>query len=203
MRPRRTPLPLCLLAAAALAGPLSGQSSNLGYQLANLREDVRLLDERTRRLQAEVEELSRENARLRERVSATGEGLDERLGDLASVAQVNRMVQEAVEQLEKRDEALRAEIVDEFTEQMKAFAARVERALGNLPARGSTGAEAIEFHDNFPKTGTTYVVRSGDTLSSIAAKHGSAVDWIRHANKIADPSLLQVGQRLFIPQETD
>ncbi|MCL5960128.1 MAG: LysM peptidoglycan-binding domain-containing protein [Chloroflexi bacterium] len=48
-------------------------------------------------------------------------------------------------------------------------------------------------------TGTTYTVKSGDTLSKIAADFGVSVDSIVKANKIADPNLLTVGQELVIP----
>lgn len=44
-----------------------------------------------------------------------------------------------------------------------------------------------------------YTVRSGDTLSGIAAEHGVTVDAIVSANGIADPNRIYVGQRLTIP----
>ncbi len=48
-------------------------------------------------------------------------------------------------------------------------------------------------------TPRTYVVRSGDTLFSIAAKFGVTVESIKTLNKIKDANLIQVGQRLKIP----
>jgi LysM repeat protein len=42
-------------------------------------------------------------------------------------------------------------------------------------------------------------VRGGDTLSSIAKKFGSTVDWVQNANEIASPLQLQAGRKLFIP----
>ena len=50
-----------------------------------------------------------------------------------------------------------------------------------------------------PSGGTTYRVRSGDTLSSIAARFGTTVKAIAAANGITDPSLIKVGQVLVIP----
>ena len=44
-----------------------------------------------------------------------------------------------------------------------------------------------------------YVVQPGDTLYSIAQRFGSTVEAIVAANDIADPSLINVGQRLIIP----
>lgn len=43
-----------------------------------------------------------------------------------------------------------------------------------------------------------YTVRSGDTLSHIAARYGTSVGALAARNKIANPNLIQVGQRLVI-----
>jgi putative chitinase len=48
-------------------------------------------------------------------------------------------------------------------------------------------------------TGGSYTVRPGDTLSGIAARHGSTVDAIARANGISNPDFIQVGQHLTIP----
>lgn len=42
-------------------------------------------------------------------------------------------------------------------------------------------------------------VVSGDTLTGIAADHGSQVDHIAAANRLADPDLILVGQVLRVP----
>lgn len=47
-----------------------------------------------------------------------------------------------------------------------------------------------------------YIVRSGDTLTGIAARLGVSYDAIVRANRNLDPDRLQIGQRLRIPQET-
>jgi LysM repeat protein len=46
---------------------------------------------------------------------------------------------------------------------------------------------------------TAYRVKSGDTLTSIAARFGTSVAILRELNGIADPSLLRVGQLLKVP----
>ena len=48
--------------------------------------------------------------------------------------------------------------------------------------------------------GSGYVVRPGDTLSGIAARHGVAMRALAAANGIAPPYLIRVGQRLAIPR---
>lgn len=45
----------------------------------------------------------------------------------------------------------------------------------------------------------TYTVRPGDTLSAIAARHGTTADAIAQANHIRDENLIDVGQVLTIP----
>jgi LysM repeat protein len=47
---------------------------------------------------------------------------------------------------------------------------------------------------------TTYVVRPGDTLFSIAQQFGTTIDAIVAANSLANPNALDVGQQLIIPQ---
>jgi len=47
--------------------------------------------------------------------------------------------------------------------------------------------------------GDVYTVKSGDTLSSIAAENGSTVDEIVKTNNLSDPDKLQVGQKLVMP----
>jgi LysM repeat protein len=46
---------------------------------------------------------------------------------------------------------------------------------------------------------TTHIVQRGETLTSIARHYGVTLDALEKANKIKDPSLIVVGQRLIIP----
>ncbi|WP_368383290.1 muramidase family protein, partial [[Clostridium] symbiosum] len=50
--------------------------------------------------------------------------------------------------------------------------------------------------------GQTYTVRSGDTLSSIAAKYGTTYQALASYNGIADPNRINVGQVIRIPGST-
>ena len=47
-----------------------------------------------------------------------------------------------------------------------------------------------------------YVVRPGDTLSSIAARNGLMLSTLARANRIEPPYLIRVGQRLVIPRRS-
>ena len=44
----------------------------------------------------------------------------------------------------------------------------------------------------------THVVRPGETLSGIAARHGTSVSALVRLNNLADPNLIVAGQRLRI-----
>jgi LysM repeat protein len=46
----------------------------------------------------------------------------------------------------------------------------------------------------------TYIVRPGDTLAQIAAQYGVSLPELMRANKLTNPNLISVGQRLIIPQ---
>lgn len=51
-----------------------------------------------------------------------------------------------------------------------------------------------------PATSTTYTVKAGETMYSIALRHGSTVQQIAQANNISNPALISIGQVLTIPE---
>lgn len=51
-----------------------------------------------------------------------------------------------------------------------------------------------------PPVQTIRIVKRGESLTSIAAEYGVTPQAITHANNIADPNLIRVGQRLMIPR---
>ncbi len=53
-----------------------------------------------------------------------------------------------------------------------------------------------------PATGTTYTVKAGDTLYSIAIKYNTTVTALTSLNKLSNPNALQVGQVLKVKAET-
>ena len=48
----------------------------------------------------------------------------------------------------------------------------------------------------------TYRVAAGDTLTEIASRYGTTVAALTSANKIKNPDLIQIGQKLTIPVGT-
>jgi LysM repeat protein len=54
-----------------------------------------------------------------------------------------------------------------------------------------------------PTPSGMYVIKSGDTLSAIAADFGSTVEEIMTLNNITNPETIQVGQTIIIPSLVD
>jgi LysM repeat protein len=182
------------LVVAALAVPVATHAQeNVTAIVAGMREDIRILDERTRSLMSEIEQLKRENRDLRDGAGTAG---------YVSLSQFNT----AVAELQKSIRAGDADTALQLTEQLEKHATQVQAALDTL-AKGGTGVRtttpgpAFTPDPNYPKTGITYKVQAGDNLAAIAKAHNSTVVWIQSANMIADPRSLQVGQTLFIPQK--
>ncbi|CAM5191007.1 peptidoglycan DD-metalloendopeptidase family protein [Oligella ureolytica] len=69
-----------------------------------------------------------------------------------------------------------------------------------LAACGSSSKAPITSADGSGATSSagTYVVQRGDTLYSIARRHGTSVANLSSLNRITDPSQLEVGQRLSV-----
>ncbi len=161
-------------------------------ELANLREDVRLLMQRVGQLALRVEQLEAENERL---VRSTA-GAER---NFATLAQLNTAIADLARELRAADAANRSEILAAVATQMENLARQTNTAL-DAAARGRAATPATAtFSDNFPKEGVTYTVVSGDTIARIAQKTGAKVHDIINANRISDPTKIQVGQVLFVP----
>jgi LysM repeat protein len=182
---------LALLVASPLALPAQSAQSP-AVELANLREDVRLLMQRVGELSLRVEQLETENTRLAK--SAAGA---ER--SFATLAQLNAAIADLARELRAADAANKSEILTAVATQMENLARQTNAAL-DAAARGRAAPPAqTTFSDNFPKEGVTYTIVAGDTIARIAQKTGAKVQDILNANRIADPTKIQVGQVLFIP----
>jgi LysM repeat protein len=66
-------------------------------------------------------------------------------------------------------------------------------ALAEQPEPTSTELEPT------PLAVATYIVKSGDSLSGIAYRHGVSLDALMKANNLTDPDYIMVGQSLVIP----
>ena len=195
----------CLLALASLfvIQSLSAQQ-DVRTLLADLRQDMRLFERTVNALRLEVDQLRTENQSLRNRL-AGAESLK------AQVTVVNENLLTEVSKLERSiaagDAETRKLILTEVKKQIKALGDQTSRTLDsisnalNSQPSVATPQGQIGFDNNYPEElGVVHEVQPGDTLSGIASKHKSRVIWIQKANTIADPTKIQVGQTLFIPQ---
>ena len=63
-----------------------------------------------------------------------------------------------------------------------------------IPGKGRSSAPAPAT----PRTTTTYTVRAGDTVSAIAARHGTTVRAISDANGLGSNAMIRIGQTLTL-----
>jgi LysM repeat protein len=178
---------------------LNGQSDNLRVTVANLSQDVSQMTQQIKTLRLEIEQMHRENRKLRSQLTeATSNRQTEvQISGLSSAIDAVRREYKAA------DAAQKEEIMAEVNRQMQTLAKETEGAIKTIAdAVGSEPqvAPPVHFSSDYPKTGVTYTVRSGDTLSKIAREQGSNIKHIQNANKIVNPARdLQVGQTIFIP----
>ncbi|HWL18014.1 MAG TPA: LysM peptidoglycan-binding domain-containing protein [Opitutus sp.] len=176
-----------------LAAGASTPSTFAQIEIANLREDVRGLSLRVGELTLRVEQLERENAELRNRA-----GNAER--SYVTLQQLNEAVTTLNQGIRSSAAATKNETLQQVSAQMERLAKQTNAAIDSL-ARGMATRAPVQtsFSEDYPKDGISYTVQKGDTLAEIAKKTGSKVQDIVNANKLSDPSRINVGQTLFIP----
>jgi LysM repeat protein len=172
---------------------LAAQANSPAFEVASLREDVRLLSQRVNELSLRVEQIERENNDLQAKSSQT----------YVTLAQLNAAIADVQKTMQAAMRDQRRETLQLVSAQMEKLANETQAAINAL-AKGAATRPAVStpaFVDDYPKEGVSYTVQRGDTLSSIAHKTNARMQDIINANKIADPTRLQVGQTLFIPQQ--
>ena len=166
-------------------------------QIASMRQDILLLNQRVGELNMNLEQIGRDNAALQAKTNQTFVTLDQLN---RSIADINRAMQGAL--AEQKREVLN-QVAGELEHLARQTQAAIDALAKNDAARAAPApapASTAAFSDDFPKEGVNYTVQTGDTLAVIARKHNARQQDIINANKIADPSKIRVGQALFIPQ---
>lgn len=108
------------------------------------------------------------------------------------------------ENVSQERDRLEAEVADLQAELEAAQEAETDAEPTATPAPEDEGAATDP--EGETEGGETYVVKSGDTLASIAADvYGDASldDFLAEANDITDPESLAVGTELIIPPEPE
>ena len=182
-----------LLASFAAPAALFAQNVSPAVELANMREEFRLLQQRIGALTIRVEQLEEENARLARSAAGAGQ-------TYATLSQLNTAIADLSREIKTANAATKSEVLATVGTQMENLARQTNAALDSVTrGRAAATAAPATFSDNFPKDGITYTVVAGDTVSRIAQKTGAKVADIINANRLADPTKIQVGQVLFVP----
>jgi len=191
---------LFALAGVLFGGPTAGaQTDNVRVAVAGLQQDVNILARDLKSLALEMESLRRENAELRRQVAAAtaDESTRNRIDGLSAAVEALRR------EYRRADEDQKRQIIAEVSKQIEALAKETQSAIETVAAAVEATPNVptpVRFTDDYPKTGITYTVSPGDTLSGIARAHGSTVKHIQNANKIVNPARdLRVGETIFIP----
>ena len=181
-----------------LFSPVTAQDS-LRINVANLSQDVNLIEQSLKTMRLEIEELRRENDRIRAQVAA----LSSKSATSAQIPSLSVAIETLRREYVLADTQQKQQILVELNRQINALAKETQAAINSIAKATYSQPQVptpVYFSEDFPKTGKTYVVRSGDTLSKIAREHRSTIKHIQNANKIVNPSKdLQVGETIFIP----
>lgn len=76
------------------------------------------------------------------------------------------------------------------------------KSLNNLSTNSLSIGQVLKLPSSTPVDTTSYTVKSGDSLYSIATKYNTTVDTLKSLNNLSS-SLLSVGQTLKLPGSTD
>lgn len=181
-----------VIAAFASTYTLCGQTA----AVADLQQDMALLKREVGQLRLEVEQLRRENEELLRKIKQSSSDDNENVRQQLSFAK---------SEISAQNETLKREIISLVKKDLESMAAQTNANMQKLAAAIGTRPQAnlpTTFSDDYPKTGVTYTVQAGDSISKIARKMNSKIKWIQDANKIADPSRgLRIGDEIFVPQK--
>ena len=72
--------------------------------------------------------------------------------------------------------------------------------MSTAPATEAPATTEEVAPSDVPQTGIKYRVKSGDTVTKIALRNGSKVDWILKANNLSSPAALKADVDIFVPQ---
>jgi len=188
---------LCFIFSSAfISGNLSAQNQEARALVADLSQDIALMDRQVLGLKLDIEILKENQAETNKQSSIRA--LEIKLNQMSN--DLNAL-KTAISAQEKR---IKQAVLDEVAKQMNVCFPNINSQLG-LKNNSEKKSEVKEvFTDNYPKSGVSYEVQSGDTLSQIAVQFGSKVEYIQNANQINNPARdLRVGDIIFIPLTED
>lgn len=167
--------------------------------LANLKQDLELINREVASLRSEVEMLRRENAQLRVVVDQVTRSRREGQESGHVLELQNRL--QTLELAFRQSERARGTTQEEINKKFQQIIEQMNRGFDQVTKTSNSSALAPTFSKDYPQNGFVHKVEKGETVSSIAQKYKSKVSWIINANQIADPTKVFVGRELFVPQK--
>ena len=191
---------LCLAAVACAAAAFAQEDARSAYQMRQAVQEVQRLSSQFDQMQNGMESLS---ARMRKLEGANASGdLRAEIGALRS----------ELNELKRRQEAMRGEIVAEISKKMADLIAKNRPAPPPPPpppasTRGGKGSHAAAPQPEAAPSGPTgpyfeHVVEPGETLSYIAKECNTTVHKIKQYSGLKS-DVLRVGQKLLSPAEDE
>ena len=178
------------LSFSLIVNVLHSQDKELRTSVADLSQDVRALSQQLRSIQFELDLLKEKQ------VANASDPSIELLSK--KIKQIEQAVNTVRIEMAQRDKALGDAILEKVSDVLNEYVHSLNHSA-SAPSILDSSSQS-QFSDNYPKTGLSYEVQSGDTLSQIALKFGSTVQYIQDANQIKDPTRdLRVGDTIFIP----
>jgi LysM repeat protein len=165
-----------ILAACTATLFLSGcqtyqSQSQMQMNRAHQTENQLFEQEQQRKMAGRIETLEIEISRVNHELDVLRQALETRYANL-----------------ERKTESDKREMIDRLTRQLEQLLAQAAPAAPVQPA-----ASANSY-------GYEHIVRSGETLSTIAKAYNVSTKSIIQANNIKNPNSLSIGQKLFIPE---
>ena len=167
--------------------------------LANLKQDIELVNREVTGLRSEVEMLRRENAQLRISVEQASREKNNKREDRVVLELQNRL--QALELAFNQSERARGSTQEELNQKFQQIIEQMNHGFDQVSKSTNPSSQTQTFSSDYPKNGFVHVVEKGETVSSIAQKYKSKVSWIIDANQISDPTKVFVGRELFVPQK--
>ena len=189
---------LCLAAVACAAAALAQEDARSAYQMRQAVQEVQRLSSQFDQMQNGMESLT---VRMRKLEGANDSGdLRAEIGALRS----------ELNELKRRQEAMRGEIVAEISKKMADLIAKNRPAPPPPPpasTRGGKGAHTAAPPPEAAPSGPTgpyfeHIVEPGETLSYIAKECNTTVHKIKQYSGLRS-DVLRVGQKLLIPAEEE
>ena len=181
-----------ILNSFCISGNLWAQNQETRALVADLSQDITLMDRQIRSLSLEIEILKDNQVETNNRPSLRA--LEMKLNQMGNDLNALKLA------LPAQERRIKQAVLDEVNKQMNVYVSNINSRLGYIDDSENKRDVKEVFSNNYPKSGVSYEVQSGDTLSQIAVQFGSSVEYIQNANQINDPARdLLVGDIIFIP----